>query len=102
MLTTPYKEHEIQFYLEWDFTSNEQIKIMITAYDEGADIFCDVEEGTFGLCYPATQVSVFAIFQDEIQEAINSLDIHPKHYKGTSEDSPESDISDYEYYSSKF
>ena len=102
MLNGVYKENEIQFSLEWEFISTEQIKIMITAYDEGKDIICDFEEGTFGFCHKATETSVYAMFTDEINDALSELDIHPKYYKGTPEDSPESDISDYEYYSSKF
>ena len=74
---------------------------MITAYDEGKDIICDFEEGTFGFCHKATEVSIYAIFTDEINDAISELDLYKKDYMPSDEDSPEIDITDYEFYTSK-
>ena len=102
MLNGTYKGYDIEFSLEWEFTSTEQVKITVSAYDECKDIICDFEEGTFRFCNKATEVSIYAIFTDEINDAISELNLYEKDYKGVPEDCPESDISDYEYYKSKF
>ena len=102
MLNGTYKGYDIEFSLEWEFTSTEQVKITVSAYDDCKEIVCDFEEGTFGFCHKATEVSIYAIFTDEINDAISELDLYEKDYKGVPEDCPESDISDCEYYSSKF
>jgi hypothetical protein len=101
MLNGTYKGYDIEFSIEWDFISTEKIKIMITAYDEGKDIICDFEEGTFGFCHKATEVSIYAIFTDEINDAISELDLCKKYYMLSYEDSPEIDITDFEFYTSK-